>query len=86
LLIDKTIGDRLAVGLGPTASDSFGENLGCAKPMNLWRNEEGQDLLEYALVIALLVLVTAAAFPPLVTELGTAFNNSSACLNSMTGC
>ncbi len=29
----------------------------------LWKEEEGQDLVEYALLIALIALVAATAFP-----------------------
>ena len=37
---------------------------------NLMHNEEGQDLVEYALLIALVALVTIAS----ITKIGTAVN------------
>ena len=52
----------------------------------LWTDEEGQDLIEYVLVVAMLALASAAAFPPLANALATAFNTGSNCLNSVTGC
>jgi Flp pilus assembly pilin Flp len=35
----------------------------------LWKEEEGQDLIEYALLVALIALATAAVFPPVATRL-----------------
>ena len=35
--------------------------------MRLWKEEEGQDLIEYALLVALIGLVVAAAIPALAT-------------------
>ena len=31
--------------------------------MRLWKEEEGQDLIEYALLVSLIALIAAAAFP-----------------------
>jgi hypothetical protein len=52
----------------------------------LWSQEEAQDLIEYVLVVTMLALAAAAAFPPLASALATAFNTGSTCLNSVTGC
>ena len=55
--------------------------------MRLWRDEEGQDLLEYALLIVLIVLVAAAAINPLGIAIGKVFTNANACLsNAGTSC
>ena len=50
--------------------------------MRLWKEEEGQDLLEYALLIVLIVLVAAAAINPLGTAIAKVFNNANGCLSS----
>jgi len=47
----------------------------------LWRNEEGQDLAEYALLIALIALVVIVAVTLLGTRIQTVFNNIAAALN-----
>ena len=41
--------------------------------MRLWKEEEGQDLLEYALLIVLVVLVAAAAINPLGASIGAVY-------------
>jgi len=46
-----------------------------------WRNEEGQDLAEYALLIALIALVVIAAVTLLGTQIQTVFNNIANALN-----
>jgi pilus assembly protein Flp/PilA len=52
----------------------------------LWKEEEGQDLIEYALLIALIALIGAAAFPAIGTSLNNIFVHANTCLNSPTGC
>ena len=55
--------------------------------IRLWEEEEGQDLLEYALLLVLIVLVAAAAVNPLGTTIGTIFSNANKCLSTpSTGC
>jgi Flp pilus assembly pilin Flp len=46
----------------------------------LWKEEEGQDLIEYALLVALIALGMAAAFPPFVTTLEGIFTAAGTCL------
>ena len=41
----------------------------------LSRNEEGQDLIEYALLIVLIVLVVAAVLPGVGNAVSTVFQN-----------
>lgn len=43
--------------------------------------EEGQDLVEYALVVALLALAVAAVLPALATAIVNAFNGGVTVLN-----
>src|SRR5262245_42802344 len=47
----------------------------------LWRSEEGQDLAEYALLIALIALVVIAAVTALGGQIQTVFNNIANALN-----
>ena len=47
----------------------------------MWTNEEGQDLAEYALLIALIALVVIAAVTLLGTQIRTVFNNIANALN-----
>jgi pilus assembly protein Flp/PilA len=51
----------------------------------LWKEEEGQDLIEYALLVALVGLVVAGAFPPLANSIATVFNNANNCMSG-SGC
>ena len=50
--------------------------------IRLWREEEGQDLLEYALLIVLIVLVAAAAINPLGSTIAQVFTNANSCLSN----
>lgn len=46
----------------------------------LWKEEEGQDMVEYALLIALVALVVAAAFPALATAIDGVFGKAETAL------
>jgi pilus assembly protein Flp/PilA len=50
----------------------------------LWEEEEGQDLLEYALLIVLIVLVAAVAIGPLGTAIAGVFTSANACASGGT--
>jgi pilus assembly protein Flp/PilA len=52
------------------------------KFQNLAAREEGQDLVEYALVVALIAFGAVAAMKGLSTEINTAFNTISSQLAS----
>ncbi len=54
--------------------------------VRLWKEEEGQDLIEYALLVALIALVAMAAFPALGNSIQAVFNHANTCLNSTSGC
>ncbi|MGA8870700.1 MAG: hypothetical protein WB460_06170 [Candidatus Acidiferrales bacterium] len=54
--------------------------------MRLWKEEEGQDLIEYALLVALIAVIAAAAFPPVGTAIHNIFVTAETCLTSPTGC
>jgi pilus assembly protein Flp/PilA len=46
------------------------------------KNEDGQDLIEYALVVALVAFAATAGMKLLAAGLNTAFSNIAATLNS----
>ena len=55
--------------------------------LKLLKEEEGQDLLEYALLLVLVVLVAAAAINPLGATIAGIFTNANNCATSpTTGC
>jgi len=47
----------------------------------LWKEDEGQDLIEYALLITLIGLAVITAMTPLATAISKVFNNASTCLS-----
>ena len=52
--------------------------------MRLWREEEGQDLTEYALLLVLLSLAAVVFLGPLATAINQVFNNAAANLTTTT--
>ena len=54
--------------------------------IRLWKEEEAQDLLEYALLIALIVLVAAAFIQPLGASIGAVFSKINACITTPASC
>jgi pilus assembly protein Flp/PilA len=52
------------------------------KFQNLINREEGQDLIEYALVVALIAFGAVAGMQGLATNINTAFNNIGTSVNS----
>jgi pilus assembly protein Flp/PilA len=46
----------------------------------LWKEEEGQDLIEYALLVALIALVAAAVFPQVGASINLIFTHANNCL------
>jgi Flp pilus assembly pilin Flp len=52
--------------------------------MRLWKEEEGQDLLEYALLIVLVVLVAAASISPLGTSIAAIYTAANTCITGGT--
>ena len=53
-----------------------------AKMQSLIQREEGQDLIEYALVVALIAFAATAGMKVLATDINTAFDNVGSVLNS----
>ncbi|MFY9585687.1 MAG: Flp family type IVb pilin [Candidatus Acidiferrales bacterium] len=53
-------------------------------PGRLWREESGQDLTEYVLLMALIALTAIAAMQGLAPVISTAYNNAASNLNAAT--
>jgi pilus assembly protein Flp/PilA len=43
----------------------------------LWKEEEGQDLTEYALLLVLIAMASMAALTPLATAINGVFSNAA---------
>ena len=52
--------------------------------MRLWKEEEGQDLTEYALLLVLIALAAVAAMKGLSTSINGVFSTASASLTAGT--
>jgi pilus assembly protein Flp/PilA len=52
--------------------------------MKLWKEEEGQDLVEYGLLVVLISLFAVVAMQGLANGISDAFSNASAQLTSAT--
>jgi pilus assembly protein Flp/PilA len=52
--------------------------------VRLWKEEEGQDLTEYALLLVLLALAAVGALRGLATALSGVFTNAATNLNTAT--
>jgi pilus assembly protein Flp/PilA len=50
----------------------------------LWQEEEGQDLVEYALLVVLIALAATAAMRTLATAIDNAFLNAASNLTTAT--
>jgi pilus assembly protein Flp/PilA len=48
----------------------------------LWKEEEGQDLIEYALLVALIALAAAAVFPALATAIDGVYTAATTCMDN----
>lgn len=57
----------------------------CVKIQTKLQSEEGQDLIEYALVVALIAFAATAGMKTLATSINLAFANIATTLNSYSG-
>ena len=48
----------------------------------LWKEEEGQDLVEYALLIVLVALAVVASVQSLASAISGVFTSASSCLTT----
>jgi len=53
--------------------------------MKLWKDESGQDLTEYALLLVLVALAAITVMGTLAGAIKNAFNNAATALTSATG-
>jgi Flp pilus assembly pilin Flp len=49
--------------------------------LRFWRDEKGQDLVEYALLLSLLAIAAVAGLGPLANTVGNVWNNTNAALS-----
>lgn len=49
--------------------------------VRLWKEEEGQDLIEYVLLVALIALLVAVGFPAVAAAINSQFSKAVACMN-----
>jgi pilus assembly protein Flp/PilA len=49
---------------------------------NLWHDTEGQDLVEYALMVGLVAVAAVAVVPQMATQINTIFNKVTSTLTS----
>jgi pilus assembly protein Flp/PilA len=59
--------------------------LRCLQLRNLISDEQGQDLIEYALVVALIALAATAGMSTVATDINAAFTSIGATLTTYTG-
>ena len=52
--------------------------------MRLWKEEEGQDLVEYALLVALVALAATAGMNTLATKINASFTTLGGTLTNAT--
>ncbi len=55
-----------------------------AKLQNLLKRDEGQDLIEYALVVALIAFAATAGMSSVANGINTAFNNIGTAISTYT--
>ena len=49
---------------------------------NLWQDTQGQDLVEYALMVGLVAVAAVAVVPQMATQINTIFNKVTSVLTS----
>lgn len=49
---------------------------------SMWNDEAGQDLVEYALLIALIAIIVAAAIPTLTNAITAVYTRIETCLST----
>ena len=52
---------------------------------DLWQDTQGQDLVEYALMVGMVAVAAVAAMPGLSTSVSTVFSKVSSTLTSAAG-
>ena len=49
---------------------------------NLWKDTQGQDLVEYALMVGLVAVAAVAVVPKMATQINSIFNKVTSTLTS----
>jgi pilus assembly protein Flp/PilA len=52
---------------------------------NLWKDTQGQDLVEYALMVGLVAVAAVAVVPAMATQINTIFNKVTTTLSTASG-
>jgi pilus assembly protein Flp/PilA len=52
---------------------------------NFWQDTQGQDLVEYALMVGLVAVAAVAVVPQMATQINTIFNKVTSTLTSASG-
>jgi pilus assembly protein Flp/PilA len=52
---------------------------------NLWNDTQGQDLVEYALMVGLVAVAAVAVVPSMATQINTIFNKVTTTLSTASG-
>jgi pilus assembly protein Flp/PilA len=72
------LGRHISLSLNQTRKEKQMKNL----LMRLWKEEEGQDLVEYALLVALVALAVTAGMKTLANSINNEFSNIGASLTT----
>jgi len=73
---------RLKCITATTISEMEGNNPMKNLFVRLWKEEEGQDLTEYGLLVVLIALASIAAMKTLASGISTVFSNASSSMQS----
>ena len=48
--------------------------------LSIWKDQRGQDMVEYALLAGFITVAAGAAFPPVGEQISTLFSRLNSCL------
>ena len=48
----------------------------------IWKDQHGQDMVEYALMAGFITIAAGAAFPPVGNQISTIFSRLNSCLDA----
>jgi Flp pilus assembly pilin Flp len=50
--------------------------------LSIWKDQSGQDMVEYALLAGFITVAAGAAFPPVGEQISTIFSRLNSCLDA----
>ena len=50
--------------------------------LSIWKDQRGQDMVEYALLAGFITVAAGAAFPPVGEQISTIFSRLNSCLTA----